>query len=132
MRHVAIASAIIVISASLGTSTVHAQSSSPKPKSPGEIAAVSKLLAEKNEVCRREARKLKLHFFKRRRFINSPTMCWTANVNERAQPSADAVRPARAGGTPRRFFAGPNGARGLDTRLCLWTHLLMLSGRDTS
>jgi hypothetical protein len=72
MRHVAIASAIIVISASLGTSTVHAQSSSPKPKSPGEIAAVSKLLAEKNEVCRREARKLKLHFFKRRRFINSP------------------------------------------------------------
>jgi hypothetical protein len=69
MRHVAIASVVIVISASLGISMVHAQSPSPKPKSPGEIAAVSKLLAEKNEVCRREAQKLKLHFLRRRRFI---------------------------------------------------------------
>jgi hypothetical protein len=57
------------MSASLGISMVHAQSPSPKPKSPGEIAAVSKLLAEKNEVCRLEARKLKLHFLKRHRFI---------------------------------------------------------------
>jgi hypothetical protein len=68
MRHVAIASMVIMIFASLGISMVHAQSS-PKPRSPGEIAAVSKLLAEKNEVCRREARKLKLHFLKRRRFV---------------------------------------------------------------
>jgi hypothetical protein len=69
MRRVAIASVVIMIFASLGISMVHAQSSSPKPKSPGEIATVSKLLAEKNEVCRREARKLKLHFLKRRRFV---------------------------------------------------------------
>ena len=69
MRHVATASAVIVISASLGISMVRAQSPSPKPKSPGEIAVVSKLLTEKDEVCRLEARKLKLHFLKRRRFI---------------------------------------------------------------
>jgi hypothetical protein len=69
MRHLAIASVVIVISASLGISMVHAQSPSPKPKYPMEIAAASKLLAEKNEVCRLEARKLKLHFRKRRRFM---------------------------------------------------------------
>jgi hypothetical protein len=69
MRHVAIASVVIMISASLGISMVRAQSPSPKPKYSGEIAAVSKLLAEKNEVCRLEARKLKLHFLKRRRFV---------------------------------------------------------------
>jgi hypothetical protein len=48
MRHVAIASVVIIISASLGISMVRAQSPSPKPKYPGEIAAVSKLRAEKN------------------------------------------------------------------------------------
>jgi hypothetical protein len=69
MRHVAIASVVIVISASLGISMVHAQSPSSKPKYPREIAAASKLLAEKNEVCRLEARKQKLHFLKRRRFM---------------------------------------------------------------
>jgi hypothetical protein len=54
---------------SLGTTVVLAQSPSPKPKYPREIAAVSNLLAEKNEICRRQARKQKLHFLKRRRFI---------------------------------------------------------------
>jgi hypothetical protein len=69
MRHLAIASVAIVISASLGISMVHAQSPSAKPKYPRDIAAASKLLTEKNEVCRLEARELKLHFFKRRRFM---------------------------------------------------------------
>ena len=69
MRHVPIASVVLVTFISLGISVALAQSPSPKPKSPGEIAAVSKLLAEKNEICRREAQKLKLHFLKRRRFI---------------------------------------------------------------
>ena len=69
MRHVPIASVALVICISLGISMVLAQSPSPKPKSPGEIAAVSKLLAEKNEICRRQARKQKLHFLERRRFI---------------------------------------------------------------
>ena len=43
--------------------------SSPKPKSPGEIAEASRVLAEKNESCRREAQNEKLAGLKRRRFI---------------------------------------------------------------
>lgn len=50
-----------------GTSSVAAQSSSPK--SPGEIAAASRLLAEKQEDCRRQAKEQKLTFLKRRSFI---------------------------------------------------------------
>jgi hypothetical protein len=60
---------VVVTLFSLGTTGVLAQSPSPKPKSPREIAAVSNLLAEKNEICRRQARKQKLHFFQRRRFM---------------------------------------------------------------
>jgi hypothetical protein len=48
---------------------VLAQTPSPRPKSAGEIAAVSKLLAEKNKICRRQAREQKLQFLKRCRFI---------------------------------------------------------------
>jgi hypothetical protein len=69
MRRVAIAFVALVTFISLGISMVLAQSPSPKPKSPGEIAAVSKLLAEKNEICRRQAREQKLHFPQRHRFI---------------------------------------------------------------
>ena len=43
--------------------------SSSKPKSPGEIAEASRVLAEKNENCRREAQNEKLTALKRRRFI---------------------------------------------------------------
>jgi len=47
-----------------------AQSAAPKPRSPGEIAAASQLLAVKNEACHREARQQKLGFVKRRLFIH--------------------------------------------------------------
>jgi hypothetical protein len=40
-----------------------------KIKSPGEIAAESRNLAEKNEGCRRQAKEAKLTGLKRRRFI---------------------------------------------------------------
>jgi hypothetical protein len=69
MRHVPIAFVLLVTFVSLGITVALVQSRSPKPKYPGEIAAVSKLLAEKNEICRRQAQKQKLHFFKRRRFV---------------------------------------------------------------
>jgi hypothetical protein len=69
MRRVRIAFVVLVTLISLGITAALAQPPSPKPKSPGEIAAVSRLLAEKNEICRRQARKQKLHLFKRRRFI---------------------------------------------------------------
>jgi len=42
-----------------------------KPRSPGEIAQASRVLAEKNEGCRRQAREQKLTFLKRRQFIRS-------------------------------------------------------------
>jgi len=51
-----------------------AQQSAPptlKPKSPGEIAQASRILAEKNEGCRRQAREQKLTFLKRRQFIRN-------------------------------------------------------------
>jgi hypothetical protein len=40
-----------------------------RPRSPGEIAARSRLLAQKNEDCKRQAREQHLGFFKRRQFI---------------------------------------------------------------
>ena len=46
-----------------------AQSPAPKHRSPGEIAAASRLLAEKYDGCRRQARERGLHLLKRRRFI---------------------------------------------------------------
>jgi uncharacterized membrane protein len=69
MRHVPIAFVVLVTLILLGITVALAQRPSSKPKSPGEIAPVSRLLAEKNEICRRQARKQKLHLFKRRRFI---------------------------------------------------------------
>jgi hypothetical protein len=40
-----------------------------KPKSPGEIAAASERIAQRNEDCRRQAREQHLHLVKRYRFI---------------------------------------------------------------
>jgi hypothetical protein len=68
MRHVPIVCVVLLILISPGT-VGFAQSPPLKPRYPGEIAAVSNLLAEKNEICRRQARKLKLHFLKRHRFM---------------------------------------------------------------
>jgi hypothetical protein len=50
--------------------TAMAQSPAAKPKSPGEIAAASQILAQKSEACRQQARALKIGFFKRRLFMH--------------------------------------------------------------
>jgi hypothetical protein len=42
---------------------------SPKGKSPGEIAAWSAVLAQRHEDCQRQARALKLGYWKRRQFM---------------------------------------------------------------
>jgi hypothetical protein len=65
-----IASAAVIISVSFSF-PVFAQSASPTGKSPGEIAAASRLLAEKEESCRLEAKQQNLHFLKRRSFIRA-------------------------------------------------------------
>jgi hypothetical protein len=52
---------------SLGASAANAQS--VKPKYPGEIAATSERIAERNENCRRQAREQHLHLVKRHRFM---------------------------------------------------------------
>jgi hypothetical protein len=62
-------SATFVALLSIGLLPALAQSAPPKPKSPGEIAAASRLLAEKNESCRLQAKQQGLRFLKRRRFI---------------------------------------------------------------
>jgi hypothetical protein len=69
MHRIAILSAAAVTMLSVGTSSVLAQSVSAAWKSPGEIAAASRLLAEKQENCRIQAKEQKLRFLKRRRFI---------------------------------------------------------------
>jgi hypothetical protein len=65
MRRVIIFSAVAFVS--IGTAL--AQSAPPKPKYPGAIAAASRLLTEKNESCRLQAKQQGLHFLKRRRFM---------------------------------------------------------------
>ena len=52
---------------SLGAAAANAQS--VKPKSPGEIAAASKFIAQRNEDCRGQARAQHLHLIKRYRFM---------------------------------------------------------------
>src|SRR5262249_46900128 len=52
---------------SFGLSIAHAQSE--KPKSPGDIAAASNRIAQRNEDCRRQAREQHLHLVKRYRFM---------------------------------------------------------------
>jgi hypothetical protein len=55
---------------SFGVSAATAEPLSPaSKKSPGEIAAASRLLAEKQESCRLEAKRQKLTLFKRRSFV---------------------------------------------------------------
>jgi hypothetical protein len=70
MLRIMILSAAVVIS--VGVSTAHAESqSSATRKSPGEIAAASRLLAEKQESCRLDAKRQKLTLFKRRSFVRN-------------------------------------------------------------
>jgi hypothetical protein len=69
MSRVLIFSAAFAAFISIGTPAALAQSPSAKLKSPGQIAAASRLLAEKYESCRLQAREQGLHLLKRRRFI---------------------------------------------------------------
>jgi hypothetical protein len=68
MFRIIVLSAITVLS--VRVSAANAESRSPgSPRSPGEIAAASRLIAERHESCRLEARQQKLTFFKRRSFF---------------------------------------------------------------
>jgi hypothetical protein len=69
MSRVVIFSAAVAVLISTGTPAALAQLPSAKLKSPGQIAAASKLLAEKNESCRQQAKQQGLRFLKRRRFM---------------------------------------------------------------
>lgn len=63
---------VFVLTAALavfGLQPAAAQAPAPKPKTPGEIAAASNVLAEKSAKCRSEAKAKKLHFGKRRAFL---------------------------------------------------------------
>lgn len=68
MRRIRVCSAALAV-LSTDIVSVLAQSPSSKPKSPGEIAAASRRLAETNESCRQQAREQKLTLLKRRRFV---------------------------------------------------------------
>jgi len=63
---------VIVAGIAVWSSAAMAQQLVPSPKThraPAEIAAKSQLSAEKNESCRLEAKRRKLHLLKRRRFM---------------------------------------------------------------
>jgi hypothetical protein len=60
-----------IVAIAVGVSTAGAKTPSAPMKSPGEIAAASTQLAEKQESCRLQAKQQKLRFFKRRSFIRN-------------------------------------------------------------
>ena len=68
MLRIIVLSAAAVISVGISAATAEPLSPAAK-KSPGEIAAASRLLAEKQESCRLEAKRQKLTLFKRRSFV---------------------------------------------------------------
>jgi hypothetical protein len=53
----------------LGGCAASAQSAPVHPKSPGDIAAASRLIAQRNEDCRQEANRQNLHLLARRLFM---------------------------------------------------------------
>lgn len=70
IRTIAVAAAVL---ACLWASTLaaQAQSAPERPKTPGEIAAASRKIAERNEACRLEANAQHLHLIKRRSFMRT-------------------------------------------------------------
>jgi hypothetical protein len=62
-------SAVFAAIVTTSTLTAFAQSTPPKLRYPAAIAAASRLLAEKNESCRLQAKQQGLRFLKRRRFM---------------------------------------------------------------
>ncbi len=71
MLRVMTALAFFAIFISFGTISAIAQSPAQKPRSPGEIAAASRLLIEKHENCRVQAMQQKLNLLKRHSFIRA-------------------------------------------------------------
>jgi hypothetical protein len=69
MKRVMFLAVVVLMALPLVARAQPAAPSAPRPKSPGEIAEASRVLAEKNESCRREAQKDGLSGLKRRRFI---------------------------------------------------------------
>jgi hypothetical protein len=65
----ALALVLMAAFATVSLQPAGAQTPAPKPRSPGEIAAASHVLAEKSAKCRSEAKTKKLHFGKRRAFL---------------------------------------------------------------
>ena len=65
---------LMVAAATAWSCTVQAQQLVPSAaihRSPAEIRAKSRLVAEKNESCRLQAKQRKLHLLKRRRFMRN-------------------------------------------------------------
>lgn len=60
---------LTVAIAAFGIQVAQAQVPGTNPKSPGEIAAASRVLAERSSKCRSEAKAKKLHFGKRRAYL---------------------------------------------------------------
>jgi hypothetical protein len=65
--------ALIFVAAGLAMWPVIASAQQVRPRldSPGEIAAWSTVITQKQEYCRRQARPMKLSYLKRRRFIRN-------------------------------------------------------------
>jgi hypothetical protein len=70
MTRTSICSAALVASISLAPFAAHAQSAAAKPRSPGEIAVTSNILAQKYDTCRHQAKEQKLSFVRRRIYIH--------------------------------------------------------------
>lgn len=68
LRIIVLSTAVII---SVGVAANAETPSSARMKSPGEIAAASNHLAEKQESCRLQAKQQKLRFVKRRSFIRN-------------------------------------------------------------
>ena len=71
MRCVFIVSAAFAVFLSIGAPAALAQLPSAKLKTPGQFAARSKLIAERNESCRQQAKAQGLHLLKRHRFMRA-------------------------------------------------------------
>lgn len=71
MRRLFCCLAAIAVFTALASSGLSAQPLPSKPKSPGEIAIVSRAIVHRNEDCRRQARELHLHLLKRLRFMHA-------------------------------------------------------------
>ena len=69
MSRVLVFSAVLATFLSIASPAALAQLASAKLTTPGQIAANSKLIAERNESCRQQAKAQGLHFLKRRRFM---------------------------------------------------------------